>query len=159
MVTSAPIISYPSRCSIDASRHSENPIYHSAQSRNLLLPPMHPCRQQSEFEMQVGGRRAAPEMRTQRLSRGLLATAQRAVTDASWQVTRSSFVQMAALYGNGEAVRMEGHCFQSHERVVIGRSHLKPQRISGTRWDKVAVALCRRGKSIGVFLTAILEQI
>lgn len=108
--------------------------------------------------MQVGGRRAAPEMRTQRLSRGLSATAQRAVTDASWQVTRSSCVQMAALYGNGEAVRMEGRCFQRHGRDVIGRWHLKPQRISGARWDKVAVALCRRGKSIGVFLTAILEQ-
>lgn len=121
-------------------------------------PPVNPCRQQSEFEMQVGRRRAAPEMRTQRLSRGLPMTAQWGITDASWQVTRWSCVETAALYGNGGAVRMEGHCLEHYRCDLIDRAHLKPQRIRGSPWDKVAVALCQRGKSTSVFLIAILNR-
>lgn len=68
---SAPHISPPSRCSIDALRRNETPIYHSAQSRNLLLPLRTLAGSDSEVEIQRGGRRAASVMRNQRVKRGL----------------------------------------------------------------------------------------
>lgn len=36
---------------------------------------------------------------------------------------------------------MEEHCPEHHGCYLIDRSCLKPQKISGTPWDKVAVAL------------------
>lgn len=108
-----------------------------------------------------GGGRAAAEMRTQRLSRGLLVTAQRGITDAGWQVTRGNCVETAALYGNSEAVRMEELCLERHGCYLIDRWCLQPQRTSGTLWDKVPVALKKsvsERKSISVVLRAILKR-
>lgn len=68
-----------SRCSIDTLWHSERPIYHSAQSHNLLLPhaPL-----QAAIWIWDGGRK----IRNKRLSRGLPVTAQQGIVDACWQV-------------------------------------------------------------------------
>lgn len=154
-----------SRCSIDALRRNENPIYHSARSRNLLLPPRTLAIRNSEVEIQRGGRGEASVMRNQRVSRGL------------WQHSGTAWTQLGRytlkLCGNGRPLRWRARQRGWRSTVqnlmgavwVAGRViGLKPERISVTPRDELAVALVgaarksqRQGKKIYECVSRWLE--
>lgn len=147
MVISAPITS-PTPPDLQRPETFWKPPYITQHKAiTFFTPPTHPCWQQSEFEMQVGGRRAATEMRNQRLSRGLPVTAQRSTADAGWQVQVKAARKGLLFYGGGEAVRMEEHCPEPHWCRLIDRSCLKLQGIRVTPWDKLAVSLVNSARS------------
>lgn len=82
--------SLPSRCSVDALWHSARPIYQSAKSHNLLLPRAPSfCITYSSGSLNMRCRKEGERlwrMRSERLSRGPLVTAQQGIVDACWQV-------------------------------------------------------------------------